>query len=559
MKWHGISSALIALALAACGGGGGDSTTPSSGTTPPPAPPPPGASVSEPDALRLLEQSSFGPTDASLAAVKQLGIAGFVEDQFAQPATGYQGFAFLDANSNVGCPTGSASNCFRDNYTPFYLQQRFFQNTINGKDQLRQRVAFALSQILVISGRDIGQPYAMAAYQNILLNQAFGNFRDILYEVTLSPAMGDYLDMVNNDKPNPARGTEPNENYGREVMQLFSIGVWKLNPDGSQQLDGKGKPIPSYDQDVVEGFAHAFTGWTYPPRPGVNGKWTNPRNYEGRMVAFADHHDVAAKTLLDGRQLPAGQGAEKDLSDAIDSLFNHPNVGPFIGRQLIQQLVTSNPSPAYVSRVSAAFNNNGQGVRGDMKAVLRAILLDSEARGDRHDEVSYGKLREPALFAVNLLRSVGGSSDGVYLRAQSATMAQDVYSPPSVFNYYPPDYPLPESSLQAPPFGIYDATTAFARANFVNAVLAQNGIAADASVPGAVGTRIDWAPWLALGGDSNKLLDRINLLLFHGALRDDVRAGIKQGVDSVAATDSYGRARAALYLALTSPQFLVQR
>ncbi|GAB3249858.1 DUF1800 domain-containing protein [Chitinimonas naiadis] len=515
--------------------------------------------MTEPDALRLLEQASFGPTDTSLAELKQLGAAAYLDSQFAQAASNYQGFVFFDSNSNIGCPTGAPSTCFRDNYSLFYLQQRFFQNAISGKDQLRQRVAFALSQVLVTSGFDIRQPYAMAAYQNILLNNAFGNFRDVLYEVTLNPAMGDYLDMVNNDKPNPARGTEPNENYAREVMQLFSIGVWKLNPDGSQQLDSKGQAIPSYDQDVVEGYAHAFTGWTYPPRPGANSKWTNPRNYEGRMVAFADHHDAAAKILLDGRQLPAGQGPERDLNDAIDSLFNHPNVGPFIGRQLIQQLVTSNPSPAYIARVSAAFANNGQGVRGDMKAVLRAILLDIEARGDRHDEPSYGKLREPALFASNLLRSLGGSSDGVYLRSQSAAMAQDVYSPPSVFNYYPPDYPLPASSLQGPPFGIYDATTAFARANFVNAVLAQNGIAADSSVVGSYGTRIDWAPWIALAGDSNKLLDRVNLLLFHGAMRDDVRATIKQAVDSVAATDGYGRARAAIYLAVTSPQFLIQR
>ncbi|WP_179958272.1 DUF1800 domain-containing protein [Chitinimonas arctica] len=504
-----------------------------------------------------MEQSSFGPTDASLAEVKRLGLAGFLDKQFAQPTTGYGTFPYLDGNSMVGCPAGSGSTCYRDNYTMFLLQHRFFQNAIAGPDQLRQRAAFALSQILVASGMEVNQPYGMAPYQHIMLNHAFGNFRDILNEVTLSPAMGDYLDMVNNDKPNPTRGTEPNENYAREVMQLFSIGVWKLNPDGSQQLDGHGAPIPAYDQEVVEGFAHALTGWTYPPRPGVASKWPNPRNYGARMVPFADRHDGGSKKLLDGKVLPAGQSPEQDLAAAVDSLFQHPNVGPFIGRQLIQHLTTSNPSPAYVGRVSAAFNDNGAGVRGDMKAVFRAILLDSEVRGDRKSEAGYGKLREPAVFAAGLVRTLGGRSDGGYLRSQTATMAQDVYAPASVFNYYPADYLV--GGLQGPQFGIYNASTAFARANFVNALLAANGISADASVPASFGTKIEWGPWLTLAPDSGKLLDRINQLLFHGSMSEAMRGTIKQAVDAISVTDSYNRARTALYLAATSPQFQIQR
>jgi hypothetical protein len=257
--------------------------------------------------------------------------------------------------------------------------------------------------------------------------------------------------------------------------------------------------------------------------------------------------------------LPAGQAASVDLNGAIDNIFNHPNVGPFIGKQLIEQLVTSNPSPAYVARVSAAFNNNGQGVRGDMKAVLRAILLDPEARGDRKDDASYGKMREPVLFELGLLRTLGASSDGLYPRSQAASMAQDVFNAPTVFNYYPPDYPLPNSTLLAPPFGIYNATTAFARANFANSLFSQNGVSADKSVPGSTGTQFNWAPWQALVADPNALLIKLNTLMFHGTMSDATRAAILTAMQTYPASDSFDRARTALYLAATSPQYQVER
>ncbi|MBL0148877.1 MAG: DUF1800 family protein [Ideonella sp.] len=381
------------------------------------------ATLSDGDARRFLAQASFGPTDSAVAEVIASGKDAWLQKQFSLRSSDYKGLHYVDPNRGVGCPAGSPDTCGRDNYTLFPVQTQFFRNAINEPDQLRQRTALALSEILVVSGQQIKLPYALANYQRIFLNHAFGNFRDVLREVTLSPAMGKFLNMANNDKPNPIKGIEPNENYAREVLQLFSIGLWQLNVDGSARLGPNGQPQPSYDQETVEGFAHAFTGWTYPPRPGATrSKFPNPTNFDAPMIAFAEHHDSASKRLLNGVTLPAGQSAAADLDAAIDNIFNHPNVGPFIGRQLIQQFVTANPSPAYVARVAAAFNNAaaapGSGPRttgrGDMKAVLSAILLDPEASAPTAPD-RFGKLREPILQLTHLFRALGGQSDGVWL------------------------------------------------------------------------------------------------------------------------------------------------
>ena len=399
----------------------------------------------------------------------------------------------------------------------------------------------------------------MATYQQILLDNAFGNFRNILYEITLSPAMGRYLDMVNNDKPNPARGTEPNENYARELLQLFSIGVVKLNQDGTPILQG-GKPVPSYGQDEIEGFAHVFTGWTYPVRPGASGQTHNPSNFEGLMVAVAAQHDTGQKTLLNGVKLPAGQTAAKDLNDAIDNVFSHPNLGPFIGRQLIAHLVTSNPSTAYVARVAAAFANNGQGVRGDMKAVLRAILLDAEARGDAKTANTYGKLIEPAMFTAGVIRALNGQSDGVYLRAQGAGLGQDVFNAESVFSFYPPDLPLPgNATLVGPEFGVYNSSTSLARIAFLERVVMGGTIAADATVAGATGTSIDLSRWQSLAGNASNLIDQLAVLLVPGTLPGNTRNAILNYVNGIAATDTLGRTRAAAYFLAATTLHQVQR
>ena len=511
------------------------------------------------DAVRLLDQAAFGPTPASVANVQSMGMPAWVDAQLATASTGYPAIAFIDPNNAVGCPTGAAATCFRDNYTPFPLQIAFFRNALSGADQLRQRVAFAYSQIFVISGIDIKETYGMREYQQMLLDNAFVNYRTLLERVTLSPAMGDYLDMVNNDKPSAT--VQANENYAREVLQLFSIGLAKLNPDGSHVVDGRGVAVPSYDQAVVQGFARAFTGWTYAARPGVTSRWINTVNYLGDMVPFAAHHDVAAKTLLNGRVLPTGQTPQKDLGDALDTIANHPNVGTFIGRQLIQALVTSNPTPAYVTRVTAVFNDNGSGVRGDMKAVIRAILLDPEARGEIKIDPVYGKLRDPAVYAASMARAFGGTSDGVYLSAQSAAMGQSVYTPPSVFSFYPPDYTLPDSAtLLAPQFGVQNTTTSVARLNFVYALLySTNGIAADASVPGSTGTRIVLTGYQSLAATPAALVDALDVQMTHASLTANEKSAIVTAVSAIAATDSLGRVRMATYLVAASPRYQINR
>lgn len=546
---------LCATTLAACNGG---SSSPAGGVV-----------TSTPDAIRLLEQATYGPTTQDIAHVQSVGTEAYLNEQFALPAGGYPGFAYYPHTPSASCQydpaaqTGPASLCARDNYTLFQVQRMFFTNALTGADQLRQRVAFALSQIFVISGTDIYEAYGMAAYQNMLLKDAFGNFRDLLTDATLNPAMGNYLDMVNNDKPNPSLGTEPNENYARELMQLFSIGVNKLNLDGSEQKDALGQPIPTYDQDVVEGYAHVFTGWTYAPRPGATSKWTNPINYEGNMVLFPAHHDSAAKLILDGKVIPAGQTPEQDVKDGLDAIFNHPNVGPFIGKQLIQHLVTSNPSPGYVARVAAVFNDNGQGVRGDLRAVVRAILIDPEARGDSKNDAVYGHLREPALYMTALLRGLGGQSDGVYLRNQAIAMGQNIFVSPTVFNYYPPDYQVPGlmagTNDLAPEFGIQDTTTALTRANFVYRLVYGNGVAADSTVIGSIGTYLDLTALQTYATDADALVEQLNQRLIHGALTGDAHTTIASAVNAVASGNVTQRTFMAVYLLASSLQYQVER
>lgn len=521
--------------------------------------------MTQADALRLLEQATFGPNEALLAHARTLGAAAFLNEQFAAPASTYPNFPYYPSTAPPECsydstnPTGPASLCNRDNYSLFQVQLRFFQDAMNAPDQLRQRVAFALSQIFVVSGNELNMAYAMAPYQQMLRAGAFGNFRQLLNDVTLSPAMGRYLDMVNNGKGDPARGIEPNENYARELLQLFSIGEVKLNLDGTPQLDGQGQAIPAYDQDAIEGFAKVFTGWTYPVRPGATPARYNPTNYEGQMVVWPSNHDTTAKELLDNFILPGGQTPEADLGAALDNIFNHPNVGPFISRQLIQHLVTSNPTPAYIARVATVFNNNGQNVRGDLRAVVQAILLDPEARGDNKTDANYGQLREPVLFVLNVLR-LCGQSDGVYLRGQVSAMGQNLFYSPSVFNYFPPDYGVPGTTLDGPEFAILNSSTAFSRANFINSIVySSNGIAPDPTVPGAIGTKVNLQSLQALAGNPAQLVERLNELMLHNTMSTPMKNAIITAVQAVASTDTLGRARMAAYLVATSSQYQVER
>jgi uncharacterized protein (DUF1800 family) len=505
------------------------------------------------DAVRLLRQASFGPSEAEVSRVVSMGAAAWIDSQLALPATVYPDYAWTPANRPATCvddrtaPITATSFCARDNYTLFPLQLQFFRNALGQPDQLRGRVAWALSQILVTSGVANARNYAMRDYD------------DLLVAVTLSPTMGDYLDMANNNKANGAANTEPNENYAREILQLFSVGTTLLNLDGTPKRDAGGRAIDAYDQEVVEGFAHVFTGWTYQPVAGVASRNNNPRNYLGSMLAVNANHDFGAKLLLGGLVAQANLTMEQDLEAAHQSIVQHPNVGPFIARQLIQKLVTGDPTPDYVARVASVFNDNGAGQRGDLKAVVRAILLDPEARGARKIDPAYGKLTEPVTYLTGMLRALRGASDGVFPRAQAANLSQNVFYSPTVFNYYSPSYQIPGTSLIGPEFQLLTSATAIARANVANALVFGNGIAPDATVFGATGTQVDLTAYAAVAGDASALADRIDANLMAGAMPAAMRASLIAAVSAVAASDPVGRARTALYLTFSSPQYQVQR
>ncbi|HEX5864562.1 MAG TPA: DUF1800 family protein, partial [Casimicrobiaceae bacterium] len=349
-----------------------------------------------------------------------------------------------------------------------------------------------------------------------------------------------------------------NENYARELMQLLSIGVWKLNQDGTQMLDAGGLPVPAYDQYAIEGYAHAFTGWTYPVLAGVPPRTHNPKNYLGDMVAVASNHDASAKTLLDGFVAPAGLSAQDDVATAVHTVFTHPNVGPFVGKQLIQKLVTGNPTPQYVARIAAVFNDNGRGVRGDMKAVINAILVDPEARGDLKLAPGYGKLREPVLYMTGPARFLGTQSDGVFFGNQSAALGQPLFYPASVFNYYPPTYVVPGTTALGPEFAIENSSTAINRYNFAN-TLSFGTIGPLATLPGAIGTTPNWSELSVLAGDPTALLDRLDTLLLHGTMPAAMKSAIVPAITAVPAGDPMTRAKTAFYLVVTSPQYQVER
>lgn len=480
-------------------------------------------------AARFLDQAAWGATPADIAHLQQVGFDAWLNEQFAMPPS---------AIPDVPDPIKPLNS----------VRQQFFVNAVSGRDQLRQRAAFALGEIWVVSNVKL-KSQAIPPYLRLLSDRAFGNYFDLMNAVTLSPAMGHYLDMVNNDKP--ADGQEANENYARELNQLFTIGTVLLNPDGTVQTDGSGRPVPAYDQSVVQAFARAFTGWTYAPLPGAQPRRHNPPNWDAPMVAVEANHDENAKALSNGQTLPAGQTAEQDLHQALEIVFQHPNVGPFVCQQLIQHLVTSNPSPAYVQRVAAVFANNGSGVRGDLKAVIRAILLDQEARSGDPPAVpaaNEGHLREPAFYVPALLRGLGASvAVDNTLPQFIAKQGQTLYAPPSVFSYFSPGYRIADGKLLGPEFQIQSPSVSMLRADMVNALV--NG--------GIKGVTFDQTPFTSLAAMPDSLLDYLSALLFHGQMPDDMRATIKTAM--AAAPTGAMKARAAIYLAASSSQYQVER
>ncbi|MBM3819969.1 MAG: DUF1800 domain-containing protein [Acidimicrobiia bacterium] len=510
---------------------------PSSPSSLPPPPPPPEpaptpTSVSTPTgplpvpvpadldtAVALLEHASFGPTAASVAAVQESGVEYWLAQQFQTPET------VVPDGLNVG-----------------QLRTQLFLNMLNAPDQLRQRVAFALGQTLVVSANKNVNGFELTPFVRLLSKYAFSNYRTLLREVTLSPSMGKFLDLANSRKA--MNGSAPNENYPRELLQLFSIGLWQLNQDGSLKAGSSGQPVGTYTQADVREVARALTGWTYPTAPGVEPRSMNPEFMVGLMEPRPLNHDAGAKTFL-GATIAAGQTVTKDMEDVIDTVFTHPNVPPFVATRLIRSLVTSNPSPGYVTRVANAFVDNGAGDRGDMRAVLTAVLTDEEAGlGGPHD----GRLKDPLLHVVGLGRALGAQvSDPSLFMYIFSGLGQMPLTPPTVFSFYSPLAVLPgHADLFGPEFQIYTPALAIQRANFVYTLLS-----------GQAGSsfKVDLAPYIGLAGSPHALVERVNQSLFFGRMSNALRQVLLTATQ--AASTAQQRALGALYLAAISSEYVV--
>jgi len=535
--------------------------------------------LTEAEAIRFLHQATFGPTPTLVVQVQKLGVDKYLAQQFKLKASKYPALKFYPESTPQKC-TGT---CVRDNYTYYRLQREFFDNALTGKDQLRQRVALALSQIFVTGQSNVPLPAWMRTYQQMLYDNAFGNYRSLLQMITLNPTMGRYLDMLNNrcqTNTDPlltpaerqaicrsGQTAQPNENYAREILQLFSIGTFMLNQDGTYQVGGSGMPIPTYDQAMVEEFARVFTGWVLaPPLKGPGG---DVPNYKAPMVVRRDdqdrdiRHDRGAKTLLNGFVIPAGTDAEAEISMAMDNIAGHSNVAPFISQHLIRHLVTSNPTPGYVQRVAQVFTANFN-APNQFEHVVRAILTDVEARTapDGATDPDYGKLNEPVLFMLNFLRAFGAKSDGVLNSGSrgSAAMNQDIFRSPTVFNYYPAQYEVPgEPNLVGPVFGVFSTQSTATRANFIYQVLFDAGSFARNPPDRPKGTTLNLKSWEKLAANPGQLVDRLSCWLVHCTMSQAMKDAIVAAVNTVPSTDLLGRARMAIYLAATSAQYQVQR
>lgn len=504
---------------------------------------------------RILVQATFGPTAEEINRLKTMGTATWFNNQFAKPQTLH--LAYMN-NAMASLPAGQplSENQFFES---------FWQQAITGDDQLRQRVTYALSQIFVISFQNdvlATMPRGVAHYYDTLGAFAFGNFRDLLEAVTRNPMMGVYLSSLRNEKTVGAR--VPDENYAREIMQLFTIGLRQLNADGS---DTTNPPTPTYTNDDIKGLAKVFTGWSWAGPDTSRGRFvgsSNPTPDPNRdwlqMQSYAAYHETLEKVFL-GVTIPANTSAQDSLKIALDTLFNHPNVGPFIGRQLIQRMVTSNPSPAYIGRVSAAFNNNGQGVRGDMKAVIKAVLLDPEALTPPTANSS-GKLREPVLRLAHWMRAFHASSaSGRFMLTNTddplRSLGQTPMRSPSVFNFYRPEYQPPNTSLiaanlNAPEMQITEETSVFGYLNFMrNAISVGIGVNRD--------IRADYTPELALAATPDLLIDRISLLLLQNRMSSALRTQILAAMASNPGNSLINKVYLAIFLTMASPEYLVQK
>jgi uncharacterized protein (DUF1800 family) len=525
------------------------------------------------EAACFLNQVSFGANDAEMAKARQYGYSAILEDQFFMPNPGtHEGYINTVSATDLGDQ---------------HVMYTFWREAATGQDQLKRRVAFALSQIFVISLQDANlQNFrrGVASYMDMLARNAFGNYRQLLQDVTLHPMMGLYLSHLRNRKEDPALNRVPDQNYAREVMQLFSIGLYRLNPDGTLALDGNGQPVETYGPNDIVGLSRVFTGFSWAGCSSTstscfNGSGTQSPNREVMpMQPFPQFHSTSEKSFL-GTTLPANTTPDPvgDLNRALDVIAAHPNVGPFIGRQLIQRLVTSNPSPQYVGRVAQAFNTGryqsgayvaGTGQRGDLKATIAAILLDSEARTPPAGDP--GKTREPILKLAHWMRAFNArSASGSFLVGTTddpaISLSQSPMRSPTVFNFYRPGYVPPNTAiaaagLVAPELQIVNEVSVVGYSNFMRSIV-QNG--AGSNTPRDV--QPDYAAEMAVAHDANLLIDRVSLMLTCGKMSAATRNLIVTAVNSIpypgsnATTARLNRARLAVFFTLSSPDYLVQK
>ena len=586
---------LLFAVLTACGGGGGSGSGTSvsfGGSGSAPSNPP----VTTSEAFRFLNQATFGATDDAARSLIALGdssnaYARWIDAQISKPTALL--LPAVEAAYPNPVPTG-----FNIGSLNAVRLESWFANAVRGEDQLRQRVAFALSEIFVVSqiGALQNLPNATADFHDMLARNAFGNYRDLLEQVTLHPAMGIYLSMLGNQRAVAGTNLRPDENYAREMMQLFSIGLVELNLDGTLKRDATSQPIPTYNQDIIEGFARVFTGWKWAcptTAPACTFANTRPQlapvagyNQIKPMLLFEAQHEPGEKRLLNysgvalsGGLIPANQGGDRDLRAALDNVFNHPNVAPFISKQLIQKLVTSNPSSAYVQRVAEKFNNDGSGRRGNLEAVVRAVLLDTEARTmpSGSAAATAGKLKEPLLRLTQLWRAYDARATSEKLGAArnfpggaSGTFGQAQGSSPSVFNFFSPLYAPPgeiaDAGLVAPEMQLATEYLNTQTTNFFWTQVTTRTHLNTARL-NVDDVYIDISNELSLAANPDGLIDRVatRLLGDPSLLSTELRAEIKAQVErtTIPATNATAaqatRVGDALYLILISPSYALQR
>jgi len=558
---------LMLLILSACGGGGSnDNSQNPVPPAPPPAPPPVAVDSSHRiDAARLLTQATYGPlannNEETAYVIANDGHEVWIANEVSK------------APSFHAPLTTQALSMFpndEDQIRRIHRLQAWWHASAFGEDQLRQRMAFALSQLFVVSEKSQLGNYqlALANYYDIHVRNAFGNYRDILEEVTKSPVMGLYLSTLGNERPQPERNIRPDENFARELMQLFTIGLVELNRDGSVKRNQQGEAIPTYDQAIIEGYAHVFTGWNF--NAATAQTWYQYRrnvNFIDPMTLVDAFHDTGEKVLLNSTIVPAGTDGEIALDIALDSLFNHPNLPPFVARHFIQRFVTSNPSPSYIERVAIAFEDNGNGVRGDMLAMITAVLNDSEARSESaYAQTEFGKVKEPLIRATNIVRALLPTAENNNVMSFLEIANIDYFtnqaplSSPSVFNFFSPDYQvngeLAELGMVTPEMQILTANYLVRNHNFAAFYLYSENFR---NRPEHIFP--DYSLFAeTLANDQESLFAQFSLLFMQGDM-DEQFIQVLQDYDEQVTpfVDESARVREMLNLMLTSPQFAIQR